>query len=134
MSLFEIVGLSLAVLFAYMTAVWLVSVAVRNASIVDVFWGLGFAVLAAVCFVTTDGFIGCKILITTVVTVWGMRLSLYILWWNWEGRRLSLSGVEGEGGEEVLVGQLLSGLPSPRGAALADLSAHIGSTVLRFAR
>jgi steroid 5-alpha reductase family enzyme len=83
MSLFEIIGLSSAVVLAYMTAIWLVSLGLRNASIVDVFWGLGFALLAAVSFVATDGFLGRKILITTLVAVWGLRLSLYILWRNW---------------------------------------------------
>src|SRR3989304_8863037 len=83
MALFQIIGLSLAVVLAYMTAIWLVSLVLRNASIVDVFWGLGFALLAAVYFVAADGFVGRKVLITSLVAVWGLRLSLYILWRNW---------------------------------------------------
>jgi len=83
MSLFQIIGLSLAVALAYMTAVWLLSLVLRNASIVDVFWGLGFVLLAAVYFAAADGFLGRKVLITTLVAVWGLRLSLYILWRNW---------------------------------------------------
>jgi len=83
MTLFQIIGLSLGVALIYMTAVWLVSLALRNASIVDAFWGVGFVLLAVVYFVTTDGFLGRKILITTLVAVWGLRLSLYILRRNW---------------------------------------------------
>jgi steroid 5-alpha reductase family enzyme len=83
MSLFEIIGLSLAAVVACMTAIWLVSLALRNASIVDVFWGLGFALLAALYFITADGFVGRKILVVTLVTVWGLRLALYVLWRNW---------------------------------------------------
>jgi len=83
MSLFQIIGLSLGVALVYMTAIWLVSLAQRNASIVDAFWGLGFVLLAAVYFVAADGFVGRKILITSLVAVWGLRLSLYILWRNW---------------------------------------------------
>jgi steroid 5-alpha reductase family enzyme len=83
MSLFQIICLSFAVVLAYMTAVWLISLALRNASIVDAFWGLGFALLAAVYFAVADGFLGRKILITTLVAVWGLRLSMYILWRNW---------------------------------------------------
>jgi steroid 5-alpha reductase family enzyme len=83
MSLFQIIGLSLAVVLAYMTAVWLVSLALRNASIVDMFWGLGFVLLAAVYFAATDGVIGRKVLIIILVAVWGLRLSLYILRRNW---------------------------------------------------
>lgn len=83
MSLFEIIALSLAAVVAYVTAIWLVSLALRNASIVDVFWGLGFALLAALYFVTADGFWGRKALVVALVAVWGLRLSLYILWRNW---------------------------------------------------
>jgi len=83
MSLFQIIGLSLGVALVYMTAIWLASLAQRNASIVDAFWGLGFVLLAAVYFVAADGFVGRKILITSLVAVWGLRLSLYILWRNW---------------------------------------------------
>lgn len=83
MALIEIAGLSLLVALAYMTLIWLVSLARGDASIVDVFWGLGFVLLAAVYLVSTDGFVGRKILVTTLVAVWGVRLSLYILWRNW---------------------------------------------------
>jgi len=83
MSLFQIIVLSLGVVLVYMAAAWLLSLALRNASIVDVFWGLGFALLAAVYFVATDGFVGRKLLITTLVVVWGLRLSLHILRRNW---------------------------------------------------
>jgi len=34
--------------------VWLVSVRIKDASIVDMFWGLGFAVIAAICLLVTE--------------------------------------------------------------------------------
>jgi len=83
MSLLQLIGLSLGVVLAYMTAIWLVSLVLRKASIVDAFWGLGFVLLAALYFVATDGVIGRKVLIISLVAVWGLRLSLYILWRNW---------------------------------------------------
>lgn len=83
MTLFHILGLSLAVALAYMTALWVFSIAIRNASIVDVFWGLGFVVIGLTYFVAADGFVGRKILILSLVAIWGVRLSLYILWRNW---------------------------------------------------
>jgi steroid 5-alpha reductase family enzyme len=82
-SLIQIIGLSLAVVLAYTTAIWLLSLVLRNASIIDSFWGPGFALLAAVYFGAGDGFLGRKILIATLVVVWGLRLSFYILWRNW---------------------------------------------------
>ncbi len=83
MSLPELLALSLAVAVGYMTAIWLLSLALRNASIVDVFWGLGFVVLALAYFAGGDGFVGRKVLITTLVAIWGLRLSLHILRRNW---------------------------------------------------
>ena len=83
MTLLDVLSLSLFVALAYMTLIWLLSLARKDASIVDVFWGLGFVFLAAVYFVLTDGFIGRKILITCLVGFWGLRLSVYILWRNW---------------------------------------------------
>ncbi len=83
MSLFEVIGLSLLVVVAFMTAGWLLSLARNDSSVVDVFWGLGFVLGALLYLVATEGFIGRKILITTLIAIWGLRLSLYILWRNW---------------------------------------------------
>jgi len=83
MALLDILGLSLLVALAYMILAWLLSLAKKDASIVDVFWGLGFVLLAAVYFVSTDGFIGRKVLMTSLVAIWGVRLSLHILSRNW---------------------------------------------------
>jgi steroid 5-alpha reductase family enzyme len=83
MDLPEVLGLSLGVVAVYMIAAWLVSLVRRDASVVDVFWGLGFVLLAVVYAVAADGFVGRQILVTTLVGVWGVRLSLYILWRNW---------------------------------------------------
>lgn len=61
----------------WMTAIWILSVRARDASLVDRFWGLGFAVLNAGLFLngpmTARG-----ILVTGLVTVWALRLSGYI--------------------------------------------------------
>jgi steroid 5-alpha reductase family enzyme len=83
MSFPEFVGLSLAIVVGYMTVLWLLSLALRNASIVDVFWGLGFVVLAFAYFAGGDGFVGRRVLITTLVTIWGLRLTQHILRRNW---------------------------------------------------
>ena len=41
-----LLGGAASVIVISMTLVWLVSLGLRNAGIVDVFWGLGFAILA----------------------------------------------------------------------------------------
>jgi len=73
-----------------MFGVWLLSLIKRDASIVDVFWGLGFVVVAWLTFLQTDGYLGRKILITLLTTLWGLRLAMHILirdWGHGEDRR-----------------------------------------------
>ncbi len=84
MSFFEIYILSLLVILGLMVFLWLLSLALRNSSIVDIFWGAGFVVSAWFYFgLTPDGFLLRKMLIAILTTIWGLRLSLYILWRNW---------------------------------------------------
>ena len=67
------------VILGLMTLIWLLSLALKNSSIVDIFWGLGFAVAAwAYYFLTPDGFQTRKLLMTVLVTLWGLRLGLHI--------------------------------------------------------
>jgi steroid 5-alpha reductase family enzyme len=66
-----------------MVFVWLLSLPTRNASLADIFWGLGFVLLAWVSFVLTGGYLGRKLLIVLLTSAWGLRLSLHIAWRNW---------------------------------------------------
>ena len=52
--------------------------ALRDVSIVDVAWGLGFVVIAWVAFFSGDGDAGRRTLLAILVTVWGLRLAGYI--------------------------------------------------------
>ena len=69
-------GLGVAV--GAMTALWLLSLALRNASIVDIFWGPGFVVLtgAYLLIVGEPSLRGA--LVAALVTVWAVRLALHI--------------------------------------------------------
>jgi steroid 5-alpha reductase family enzyme len=79
--LYLIAGL---VTLGLMTALWLVSLLLKNSSIVDIFWGTGFVILAWVYFtLTPGGFMIRKLLLVILTTLWGLRLSLYILYRNW---------------------------------------------------
>jgi len=71
-----------AVTLAMMFGLWLVSLAMKNASIVDIFWGAGFAVIAVVTFARADGYAPRKLLIVSLVAIWGLRLASYIGWRN----------------------------------------------------
>jgi len=74
---------NLSAVMAMMFAIWLLSLIKGDASIVDVFWGLGFVVVAWLTFLQADGYLGRKALITLLTTLWGLRLALYILVRNW---------------------------------------------------
>jgi steroid 5-alpha reductase family enzyme len=75
------VGLAI---WGLMTLLWLISLWLRDASIVDSYWGTGFVVAAWVYFLLTPaGFSTRKWLVVLLVTLWGLRLSLHILRRNW---------------------------------------------------
>lgn len=82
-SFFTIWGSGFLIIMGLMTLLWLLSVYLKNASIVDPFWGTGFVVLAWFYFSQTGGADGRNLLITSLATIWGLRLSLYLLWRNW---------------------------------------------------
>lgn len=72
------------IILGLMTLLWLLSLALKDSSIVDIFWGMGFVITTWVVFLfTPDGFLTRKLLLSTLVTIWGLRLSLYILARNW---------------------------------------------------
>jgi steroid 5-alpha reductase family enzyme len=84
MTFLEIYGLAALIILGLMTALWLISLALKDSSIVDPFWGTGFVITNWIYFaLTPDGFPARKWLIGALVTVWGLRLSLYLLWRNW---------------------------------------------------
>ena len=67
---------------AAMLLLWFVSLAIKNASIVDIFWGAGFALIALVTFSIAEGYWLRKLLITLLAVIWGFRLAGYIGWRN----------------------------------------------------
>ncbi|MDH3284151.1 MAG: DUF1295 domain-containing protein [Acidobacteriota bacterium] len=73
----------LTVVIAAMFLLWLVSLARKDSSVVDPFWGPGFVGLTWLYFVLDAAPTGRQWLISTLVTVWGLRLGVYLLWRNW---------------------------------------------------
>lgn len=83
-SFLEVYWVAGLVIAGLMTALWALSLLSSNASIADVFWGTGFVIATWIYYaLTPDGFAVRKLLICTLVTIWGLRLSLYILERNW---------------------------------------------------
>ncbi len=84
MDALAVLGWTLGWALGAMGALWLLSLALRDSSIVDIFWGIGYIVLAGFYFLSTpDGAFARKLLITGLVGVWGLRLSIHILLRNW---------------------------------------------------
>jgi steroid 5-alpha reductase family enzyme len=82
MPFFQIYLITFAAIMSMMTILWLISIRIKNVSIVDLFWGFGFVVAAAVYFILSEGFATRKILLMTMVAIWGLRLSIYLAWRN----------------------------------------------------
>ena len=79
----KILLLNLSTVIAMMTMGWFISLVCRNVTVVDSLWGLGFVLVAWVTLVLSDGYMARRILIAVMVTLWGLRLSIYLSWRNW---------------------------------------------------
>ncbi|QEG36856.1 DUF1295 domain-containing protein [Bythopirellula goksoeyrii] len=62
---------------------WLVSLKLRDASIVDPCWGAGFVIIAWATYAQLDLPSQRASLLIVLITIWGLRLSLYLFWRNW---------------------------------------------------
>ena len=82
-NLILILSLNLAAVILMMMIGWLLSLVLKNVTVVDSLWGLGFIIIAWSTFFLTHGFLGRKLLIAFLVTLWGLRLFIYMTWRNW---------------------------------------------------
>lgn len=82
MSMLILFSLLLLGALALMTLVWAVSVPLRDASLVDRFWGLGFLLLTGFAWGWADFPVTGWIIIVPV-GLWALRLSAFITWRNW---------------------------------------------------
>lgn len=82
MTFFQIYIQAFFVIMVLMTMLWIVSIIIKNVSIVDLFWGIGFVITSSFYFLKSDGNDTRKILIMALVALWGFRLSVYLAWRN----------------------------------------------------
>lgn len=66
-----------------MTLLWIISLLKNDASIVDVFWGLGFIIVSLFYFNLQIDPATRQWLVIALVVIWGLRLALHILQRNW---------------------------------------------------
>jgi len=69
---------TLATVLTLFTMLWIASLVLADASIVDRFWGIGFLVIASAASAATDGAPPRAHLVLALTAIWGLRLSLYL--------------------------------------------------------
>jgi len=72
--MFEIIR---TLLLCYIVLFFL-SLRLKDNSIVDVFWGIGFVILAWIALFEGNIFVLPQVVLTLLVTAWGVRLALTI--------------------------------------------------------
>ncbi|MFZ2507380.1 MAG: DUF1295 domain-containing protein [Steroidobacteraceae bacterium] len=74
----ELALVNLAVISGAMLLLWLLSIPTRNASIVDIFWGPAFALVALLGWFLGDGDPERRTLLAALTAAWGLRLGAYL--------------------------------------------------------
>ncbi|MCA0930870.1 DUF1295 domain-containing protein [Lutimonas saemankumensis] len=69
--------------FAMMTLLWLFSIYLKNVSIVDNFWGMGFVLVVWTLALQSEVLFTRNYLLILLVTLWGIRLSFYLMHRNY---------------------------------------------------
>ena len=72
------IGVAMAIAVLLMFAVWLLSLRIRNAGIVDVAWSGCFTLLAWVYAALGNGWLPRRLAIAALVSLWSLRLTLHL--------------------------------------------------------
>ncbi|MFN3152771.1 DUF1295 domain-containing protein [Bremerella sp.] len=82
MDLSNLLLLNAGVIAGCMVSLWLLSLWLKDASIVDLFWGFGFVVISWVSLLNAASPTTAAWMTTILVTIWGCRLAGYLSWRN----------------------------------------------------
>ncbi len=69
--------------FLYFFVFFLVAQLIKNNSIVDMGWGMGFIIITLVTLVSSGNFTSRNLLVAILITIWGGRLTYHIVKRNW---------------------------------------------------
>jgi steroid 5-alpha reductase family enzyme len=83
MDFLVMLGFIIAVNWLCLTLVWLISLKIKDVGIVDIYWGIGFVIMAWACLLfnlqgNTSAISQSQWLINIMVTLWGLRLSFHL--------------------------------------------------------
>ena len=65
-------------IWVLVTLLWLLSITIKNVSIVDIFWGFGFVVVNAFYVYNLEEINPRNWLLLALVSIWGLRLTFYL--------------------------------------------------------
>jgi steroid 5-alpha reductase family enzyme len=82
MTLNNVLVLNSGLIAVIMVLLWLVSLPTKNASSVDIFWGIGFVIIAWATFFAARNLSSRSILVLLLTSLWGLRLAGYLAWRN----------------------------------------------------
>lgn len=72
-----------AVTATAMLLLWLAATLRRDASLIDLYWGVGFAVVAWVSLASSPRIDTRTLVVASLTSIWGLRLSIHLLLRNW---------------------------------------------------
>ena len=70
------------IILLLVTSLWIWSIFIKNVSIIDIFWGLGFVIVNTFYYSQFEDFNLRKVLLLILVAIWGLRLTIYLGWRN----------------------------------------------------
>lgn len=79
----EIMKFPATLVFIYFFVFFVVAQIIKNNSIVDIGWGMGFVLIAISTLFVNQNFSLRSIIVTVLVTLWGGRLAYHIIKRNW---------------------------------------------------
>lgn len=69
----------LLLIFIYFFIFFVIGTIIKNNSIVDMGWGLGFVIIAWYLMIENWNFLIPRVIMTVLVTIWGLRLFIHII-------------------------------------------------------
>jgi steroid 5-alpha reductase family enzyme len=104
----EIFGWTGLFLLGYLFIAFLVGIIKKDNSVMDVFYGGGFILVAWSTFILNGQFALRQIFVTILVTIWGIRLATYVLIRNWgKGEDQRYKNMREDWGDNVVINSLL---------------------------
>jgi steroid 5-alpha reductase family enzyme len=81
--LLPLFAVNLVVAITAVLVLWLISIPLRDVSIIDMVFALIFGMIAAVSFFVGEGWETRKLLIALMLGIWGLRITVHLVRRNW---------------------------------------------------